>query len=139
MSNDKSFLGTGWSFPPTFNSGQHTINMVSDEKDIAQSLFIILSTIPGERIMKPAFGCDLHSVTFQEMNNTTRQVIIDLITEAVLYYEPRVSLDMVDVEMDNAVEGLVNVTLNYTIRTINVRTNIVYPFYLVEGTNITDL
>ena len=135
----KSFLGTGWSFPPTFDKGVHTLKMVSDEEDIAQSLFIILSTTPGERVMNPAFGCNLNQVTFKAMDETTRQEIILLIEEAVLNYEPRVTLESVEVKMENPNDGLVLVTLHYRVRTINVRTNIVYPFYLIEGTNVTNM
>ena len=140
MSNEvKSFLGTGWSFPPAFEKGSQALKMVSDEEDIAQSLFIILSTTPGERVMNPDFGCNLRSINFKGLDETTRQQIISLVEEAVLNYEPRVTLDAVDVDMADQINGIVNVTLHYVIRTINVRTNIVYPFYLVEGTNIQEL
>ncbi len=134
--NVKSFLGTGWGFPPSFDKGSQTLRMVSDEEDISQSLYIILSTTTGERVMNPKFGCNLHQITFKNLDETTRQEIISIIQEAVLNYEPRVTLNEVEVDMKNALDGLVEVTLHYTIRTINVRTNIVYPFYLIEGTNV---
>jgi phage baseplate assembly protein W len=135
----KSFLGTGWSFPPTFDKGIHALKMVSDEEDVAQSLFIILSTTPGERVMNPKFGCNLNQITFKILDETTRQEIISLVREAVLNYEPRISLEQVEVIYENPLEGLVHVILRYRIRTINVRTNIVYPFYLIEGTNVTNM
>jgi phage baseplate assembly protein W len=135
----KSFLGTGWSFPPTFDKGIHALKMVSDEEDIAQSLFIILSTTPGERVMNPEFGCNLSQIVFKALDETTRQEIISLVREAVLNYEPRISLEQVEVIYENPLEGLVHVVLHYRIRTINVRTNIVYPFYLIEGTNVTNM
>lgn len=134
----KSFLGTGWSFPPAFDKGFQALKMVSDEEDVAQSLYIILSTTPGERVMNPDFGCNLHSISFKSLDETTRQEIISMVEEAVLNYEPRITLESVDVDMANAIDGVVNITLNYRIRTINVRTNIVYPFYLVEGTNVQE-
>ena len=114
------------------------MKMVSDEEDVAQSLYIILSTTPGERVMNPDFGCNLHSISFKSLDETTRQEIISMVEEAVLNYEPRITLESVDVDMANAIDGVVNITLNYRIRTINVRTNIVYPFYLVEGTNVQE-
>ncbi len=137
MSQDvKSFLGTGWSFPPSFDKGTNTLKLSSDEEDIAESLYIILSTTPGERVMNPNFGCNLHQITFKGLDGATKQEIIALVEEAVLNYEPRVTLESVEVDMQNALDGLVSVTLHYVIRSINVRTNIVYPFYLVEGTNV---
>lgn len=135
----KSFLGTGWSFPPIFDKGIHALKMVSDEEDIAQSLYIILSTTPGERVMNPEFGCNLNQITFKALDETTRQEIISLVEEAVLNYEPRISLERVEVNYEKPLEGLVHVTLHYRIRTINVRTNVVYPFYLIEGTNVTNM
>lgn len=132
----KSFLGTGWSFPPSFDKGVQALKMVSDEQDIAQSLFIILSTTPGERVMNPKFGCNLQAIVFKSLDETTKQEIITMVEDAVLNYEPRVTLEEVEVDMKNALDGLVNIILHYRIRTINVRTNIVYPFYLVEGTNV---
>lgn len=139
MNNEiKSFLGTGWSFPPAFDRGFQALKMVSDEEDIAQSLYIILSTTPGERVMNPEFGCNLRAISFRAMDETTRQDIVSLVENAVLNYEPRVTLELVDVDMSAVLEGVINITLYYRIRTINVRTNIVYPFYLVEGTNIQE-
>ena len=139
MSNEiKSFLGTAWSFPPFFDKGFQALKMVSDEEDIAQSLYIILSTTPGERVMNPNFGCNLHAISFRSLDQTTRQEIVSMVEDAVLNYEPRVTLEFVDVDMADAIEGLVNIRLHYRIRTINVRTNIVYPFYLVEGTNVQE-
>ena len=135
----KSFLGTGWSFPPTFDKRVQALMMVSDEQDITQSLYIILSTTPGERVMSPEFGCNLNQITFKTLNERTRQEITSLIEEAVLNYEPRITLEDVVVDMKDPLEGLVEVTLHYRIRTINIRTNIVYPFYLIEGTNIQNL
>lgn len=134
----KSFLGTGWSFPPTFDRETAELQMVSDEEDIRQSLWIILSTLPGERVMNPKFGCNLHSVTFGSIDETTKQEIILLVEDAVLNYEPRITLDAVEVDMSQAVDGLVHIQLHYIIRAINVRTNMVYPYYLIEGTNLDD-
>lgn len=134
----KSFLGTGWSFPPKFDKGVQALQMVSDEEDVAQSLFIILSTTPGERVMSPRFGCNLRAIVFKSLDETTKQEIISMVELAVLNYEPRVTLEDVEVNMEEALDGLVHITLHYRIRTINIRTNIVYPFYLVEGTNVPD-
>ena len=133
------FLGRGWSFPPTFKHTNKTVEMVEDEQDIAQSLRILLSTIPGERLMKPEYGCDLHSMVFAQIDSHTEQAIIEMISNAILLYEPRITLHDVLIDSEEMLEGKLMVTLDYTIRKVNVRRNIVYPFYLSEGTNITDM
>jgi len=66
----KSFLGTGWGFPPEFNELTLSVNMVSEEEDIRQSLFILLSTTPGERPLNPAYGCDLQSLVFEKISES---------------------------------------------------------------------
>ncbi|MEM7106100.1 MAG: GPW/gp25 family protein [Bacteroidota bacterium] len=142
MANDKrgSFLGRGWSFPPTFDPEHINITMVEKELDIKQSLYILLSTIPGERTMRPDFGCDLHGVTFSRMIEDTRRTIIDLVATAILHHEPRVTIEEIEVNMaDDDEGGTVYINIDYKVRETNVRENIVYPFHLIEGTNITEI
>lgn len=133
---EKSFLGTGWSFPPSFDKGTKTAEMVSDEDDIRQSLLIILSTKKGERIINPDFGCGINELVFEEIDTAIRQQIIDLVTMAILYYEPRINLLEVNVALDEQLDGRININLDYVIKTVNKRSNMVYPFYFLEGTDL---
>lgn len=140
MNEDKrSFLGTGWSFPPAFSDRQCTVQMVSEEADIRQSLYILFSTVPGERIMKPKYGCDLHSLVFDQLNSSTQSQITDMITMAVLWYEPRITIEQIQVELSAEDFGMIYIHLEYTVRKTNTRDNIVFPYYLREGTNIQGL
>ncbi|ELR71198.1 GPW/gp25 family protein [Fulvivirga imtechensis AK7] len=139
MDHENSFLGRGWAFPPAFDTKSKRSMMVEEEEDIRQSLFIIISTIPGERIMNPKFGCDLTSSVFDNVDSLAVNRMKDLIRTAVLNYEPRITLHDVVVDTRDSFDGIVRITLDYTIRKINVRTNIVYPFYLKEGTNVTGM
>ncbi len=134
--NNKSFLGTGWSFPPRFLKSQNGIEMSKDDDDISESLYILLSTLPGERLMNPEYGCDLHSQVFNNINTTTKVIIEDLIATAILYFEPRVRLIEVDVSEQGQLDGIVNVRITYEVKGINSRRNMVYPFYLAEGTDL---
>jgi phage baseplate assembly protein W len=134
--NKKSFLGTGWSFPPRFLDSDQGIQMSQDDDDIAESLYILLSTLPGERIMNPEYGCDLHSQVFQNINNSTKVIIEDLIATAILYFEPRVRLISVNVDDKGQMSGMVNVSITYEVKGVNSRRNMVYPFYLAEGTDL---
>ena len=135
---NKTFLGTGWSFPPSFDLFTNSLEMVSEEEDIRQSLFLLLSTTPGERLMKPKYGCDLHSAVFDNINNTTRHHLIDLVTVAVIRFEPRITLHEVKIGLERKDDGIIDIDLYYTVRKTNIRSNIVFPFYYKEGTNLRD-
>lgn len=132
---NKDFLGTGWGFPPTFNLMTHTVDLVSDEEDIKQSLYILFSTIPGERVMNPKYGCDLLQFVFDEMNLTTETLIKSTISRAILLFEPRIKVEEVDVKMD-VEKSIIYIEVFYYIIKINTRNNVVFPFYLREGTNL---
>ncbi len=139
MDTKKSFLGTGWSFPPTFDNKSGAVRMVSDEKDIAQSIKIILFTAFGERMMRPEFGSNLSTVLFNAVDSLTLNRIKDFVSRSILNFEPRVSLNDVKIERDEVIDGKLLITLDYTIRSVNVRTNIVFPYYFKEGTNVTEM
>lgn len=135
MAADQHFLGKGWAFPPSFNPGQKTTQMVSNEEDIKQSLYLLLSTAPGERVMRPDFGCGIHKMVFDTLSNTTITQMKDLIEMAILHYEARIKL--LDVIIDkNLNEGYVNIRLEYIITSVNQRSNMVYPYYFIEGTQL---
>lgn len=132
---DKAFLGIGWSFPPEFHKSSVTpgVKMVSEEEDIRESLNILLSTRPGERIMQPAYGCGLNALVFETINESVITEIRDVIERAVLFFESRITLESIDVNTEDAYHGKLNIQLNYTIRQTNTRSNVVYPFYYIEG------
>ena len=138
MASDEKFLGRGWSFPPEFHKHADAVNvkMVSEEDDIRESLRVLLSTRPGERIMQPAYGCRIHSMVFESINESSITEIKDVIERAVLFFEPRISLESIDVDAENVYEGTLNIQLNYKIRTTNTRSNVVYPFYFLEGSHV---
>lgn len=137
--SDRSFLGTGWSFPPTFSRRTYSVEMVSDDRDIRQSLWILFSTAVGERVMLPEYGSRIWEVLFRNITTTLTTQIEDYVRTAVLYWEPRIDVDAVVVQADASVTGLVLITLSYTIRRTNSRNNFVYPFYLLEKTIPTEM
>lgn len=134
--NIKSFLGTGWSFPPQFLDSTQGIKMSSDEEDISESIYILLTTIPGERIMNPEYGCNLHSQAFRNIDPNTLTTIEDLISTAILYFEPRVRLESVDFNLSDQMNGRLDISITYEIKGVNSRKNLVYPFYMIEATDI---
>lgn len=132
---DKEFLGRGWSFPPTFDAASGNVAMVAAEEDIRQSLRILFSTIRGERVMLPLYGSALESFVFAGMDNTLQTHMKSVIEDAILNFEPRIVLEAIHVHPDQHVDGVLKVTLTYLIRQLNSRSNMVFPFYLKEGTN----
>ena len=130
---DASFLGKGWGFPPGFSQNGRDVLQVSEQEDIQQSLFILLCTAQGERIMREDFGCDLQRFMFEEISQSLINSLTRLITDAVLYYEPRIVLNAVDIDDSEQYQGLINISIDYTIRSTNSRFNLVYPFYLNEA------
>jgi uncharacterized protein len=136
IDSTKAFLGRGWSFPPTFVKGGNIVNMLEAEEDIKSALGIILSTTIGERIMQPEFGCNLDKLVFEPLDTTFSTFITQQIKVAFLYFEPRIKLDDVVYEADE-LNGKVDITIHFTIRGTNTRSNIVYPYYFNEGTDIT--
>jgi phage baseplate assembly protein W len=135
-----SFLGTGWSFPPSFDERSGAVNLVSHEEDIQQSLNIILSTTPGERLLHPGFGCDIKKMVFETINESVITRIKDAIERAILFFEPRITLEEVVVDTEDSREkpnsiydGVMKIELIYTIRQTNTRSNMVYPFYFAEA------
>lgn len=136
MQTEQSFLGTGWAFPPAFDTGAKTVEMVADVEDIRQSLHILLSTSLGERVMQPAYGCNLRDFQFEPASNTFLGFLKDLVERAILYFEPRIIVERINItEPDDMLlfEGKILISVDYVIAGTNTRNNFVYDFYLREA------
>jgi phage baseplate assembly protein W len=135
MDDDTSFLGTGWHFPPEF-SLRAGVRMVSAEEDIRQSLHIVLATVPGERVMRPAFGAGIRQRIFDSIDETTITILKDALSRAILFFEPRVQVEAIVADTAQARDGRLNFSIDYTIISTNTRHNIVYPYYTLEGSDV---
>lgn len=136
MENYNSFLGTGWGFPPEFDKGTKSVNMLIDEEDIKSSLEILLSTRLGERVMVPDYGCNLDELVFKPLNLTLKTYIIDLIKTAILYHEARIDVNKISINPANELNGELLINIDYTVRSTNSRKNMVFPFYKEEGSEL---
>ena len=132
MNKEDSFLGIGWSFPPAFDKASGEVRMLKGEEDIKSSLEVLLSTRPGERIMQPLFGCNLDIMMFESLDTTLKTEMRDLIQKAILYFEPRIDVEKIELETQDEQNELIHITIIYTVRSTNTRGNLVYPFYLTE-------
>jgi len=139
------FLGKGWAFPPEFDKDRQTVRMVANTEDIAQSIRIIIGTIPGERLMFPKFGCGIRKFVFKSNDPTQMTMLKDTVYLALLYNEPRIKVE--NIEVHNTIQattsndigplnGKVYLNLSYTVIITNTRNNMVFPYYLMEGTNL---
>jgi uncharacterized protein len=133
--NDLSFLGRGWSFPPTFRREWYGLEMLANEADVKSSIYIILSTINGERIMLPNFGCNLQPHLFDSMNVSNIALIEKIVHDALVFHEPRIIVEDLTTTPDELL-GLLNINIQYTIISTNTRYNMVFPFYIAEATNV---
>lgn len=138
MADTRTFLGNGWSFPPELDSGGTPTHMAADEENIRQSLYTLLSTSPGERVHRYDYGCPIRRYVFELADTSVQVLLRDEIGRAVTMFEPRIDLNGVNFEVDSQA-GTVYIMLDYTIRRTNRRTNMVYPFYLYEGTDLNGL
>jgi phage baseplate assembly protein W len=123
-------LGRGWNFPPTLDE-RGTLAMTSDEQDVEQSIRIILGTAPGQRVMRPEFGCRVHELVFAPNNTATTGLAGRYVREALGRWEPRIEVQRVEVTPDAENQARLLISVDYRLaRTYNTRT-LVYPFYVI--------
>jgi len=125
------FLGVGWAIPLTA-AAPGEITLAAYDEDVRQAVRIILSTVPGERVMRPDFGAGLEALVFEPMNATTRELARHRVEEALVLWEPRIDSIAVSVTADEPV-GRLNIEIDYRVRATNTFYNLVYPFYLTEA------
>ena len=132
MNEENSFLGRGWSFPPSFDNASGEVQMLKGADDIQSSLQVLLSTRLGERVMQPLFGCNLDVMVFDLMDTTLKTEMKALIEKAILFFEPRINIEKIEIDSKDNLNGVVLIIINYIVRSTNTRGNLVYPFYLSE-------
>jgi phage baseplate assembly protein W len=125
------FIGSGWAFPAAI-SRTGSVRLVSGTEEIDASIRMILSTVPGERVMRPDFGCGIHELVFDTITASTSGRVAAAVRDALLRFEPRI--DVLDVKVDPGADGgLLLISIDYEVRATNNAFNLVYPFYLDGG------
>jgi phage baseplate assembly protein W len=119
----------------TFAKGNNGVALVENEEDIRESLIILLTTIAGERILRPDYGAGLENMVFEPLSVTTSTMISNQMKRSILFHEPRVKVENINLESDNF-NGFITITIEFTIISTNRRSNLVFPYYLNEGTNL---
>ncbi len=128
----REFLGTGWKFPLQVTPGGRFARARYEQR-IEESVYLILNTAKGERVMLPDFGCGIHEMVFAPNTPGTISVIVQQVRRALVAFEPRI--DVLDVAVDTSANepNLLLIRVGYRIRGNNALGNLVYPFYLKEG------
>jgi phage baseplate assembly protein W len=122
------FLGRSWNFPV---AGDHGRMALADSSDsISQSIWIILATAPGERMMRPDFGCGIHNLVFAVNDITTRTRVVQEVRNALIRWEPRIDVLDVSVETKGPDGEVLLINIQYRARSTNNMFNMVFPFYL---------
>ena len=126
------FLGRGWALPVGLGWDDE-VAMAAGRADIEQAIRIILSTDPGERVMRPDFGAGLRRLLFEPINTGTLTLAAHQVRQALVTWEPRIDVQDVTVTADDAAQGRLLIRIGYLIRATNTFYNLVYPFALQEG------
>jgi phage baseplate assembly protein W len=133
MATDRrDFLGVGWKFPLQVTAAGR-IAQSRYEQRIEEAIYLILSTAKGERVMMPDFGCGIHELVFAPNNVQTRALVVQQVREALVAHEARVDVLDVTAESSDGEPNLLLVRVNYRVRANNALGNLVYPFYINEG------
>jgi hypothetical protein len=124
----QSFLGVGWGFPVAAGADRK-VARAAYEESVRQSIWIVLGTAKGERLMRPDFGCGIHDLVFERNTAATAAKVAQGVREALLIFEPRI--DLLDVQVESRDGGQVmEVSVDYRIRATDTAFNLVFPFYL---------
>jgi Bacteriophage baseplate protein W len=132
MPDARAFLGRGWAFPVQLDDKEGTIRLSEYDQDIRESIWIILSTAKGERVMRPDFGCGIHDLVFEVINTGSLAEIEDMVRQALAVFEPRIDVIQVKALSGGGFDGQLRISIDYVVRGTNNQLNLVYPFYIKE-------
>ncbi|MFK0238347.1 GPW/gp25 family protein [Streptomyces vinaceus] len=130
LTTSHDFIGAGWSFPLGVNAAGG-ISLVRHEAELEQAISLILSTYPGERPMRPGFGCRLRDYVFRDSGPRTTSQLSNEVRNALLAWEPRIDVHTVMVTPSRDEPGLLHIDIAYAVKATNDRRNLVFPFYTI--------
>ncbi len=126
----QSFVGAGWGYPARIDA-TGGVALVTREREIEEAIRIILGTAPGERPMRPEFGCRIHDYVFGPVSSSTAGLMVYAVRTALERWEPRIDVNDVLVGFDNSNQGTIYLDIRYTVRGHNDPRNLVFPFYVI--------
>jgi uncharacterized protein len=126
----QQFVGAGWAFPPRTDA-TGSIALVRGERELEESIRLVLATSPGERPMRPEFGCAIHDHVFAPADAGTAGQLAYEVRIALDRWEPRIEVAGIDVRFDAVEDGVLYIDISYTVRGTNDPRNLVFPFYVI--------
>lgn len=132
MDQTKNFLGSGWKFPPRLDS-RGRIELVHQEQDVEEAVKMILMTRPGERPMRPEFGCRIHELVFDPSGYATAGLARRYVQEALMRWEPRIQVLDVQATPDQRNPERLIINISYQLIATQAKRNLVFPFYVIPG------
>ena len=127
----RELIGRGWAFPPSMDA-RGAVALTNEENELIQSIYIILSTGPGERVMRPDFGCRINEYIFAPANLATAAAVEQVVRSALERWEPRIILTDVTVTPSPETYGMLMIDLRFIVKATREETSLVYPFYLMQ-------
>lgn len=134
----RDFLGNGWAFPVSIDV-HGRISLARQERDIEEAIHIILLTPKGQRVMRPEFGCQIHTLLFAANDATTAGLASYYVEDALNMWEPRIQVLNVNAHPDSADPGRLLIDIDYEIKATHDRRSLVYPFYRIPGEGENEL
>jgi Bacteriophage baseplate protein W len=125
-------LGSGLAFPLTVDH-RGAVALTGGEDDIRQAIELIIGTAPGERPMRPEFGCAVHDLVFDTIDAAMVGRMDTAIRAALDRWEPRIEVTAIDFDLSGTAEGRLDIVIGYRIRATNHERNLVYPFYVIPA------
>jgi len=132
------FIGTGWAFPLATDA-TGSIALVTDDREIAEAIWLVLATTPGERPMRPEFGSRLADYVFAPANATTAGQLANEVRAALERWEPRIDVGDIDIGLGAIGSGVIYIDVHYQIRGDNDPRNLVFPFYVIPDEHPAEL
>ncbi|HLU11396.1 MAG TPA: GPW/gp25 family protein [Oceanobacillus sp.] len=127
-----NIVGRGWAFPPHLDD-RDRFALSQDDADIRQAIYIILMTAPGERVMRPEFGCRIHELIFDPANDQTAATAERYVQEALARWEPRIRVERVTATPGGGTYGQLDIEIEYEIKSRHDKRSLVFPFYLIPS------
>lgn len=128
----EEFIGAGWAFPMRTDA-TGSIALVSHDREIEESIRLIVGTAPGERPMRPEYGCAIHDYVFATIDPDIAGRISSEVRSSLVRWEPRIEVQGVDVTVDPQEQTLVYIDIRYSVGDTNDPRNLVFPFYTLPA------
>jgi len=133
MSEENNILGTGWSFPPRFDKVQMAPTMLTGVEDVENSIYVIIHTKLGERILRNEFGSNIYDLLFEPLNANMKTYMSSSLKNSLQKNEPRIEIDQIQLEQPEQTTGRVDIHIQFTIIESQVSRNLVVPFYAPDN------